>query len=509
MKARSRAVLLTLALGLLSPGAVAAESKRLFALVVGCNSSPDADVPALRYADDDAIQNAKLLGQLGAEVVLLTTPDRESAGLHPRVQTTAPSKAAVLSAMVELNRRMREARKQGQSPVFYFFYSGHGDVKNNQGQMTLEDSPLSRDEFLDLLGSSDAEVNHVVIDACKSYFMVFERGQRGERNRLRASLTDGARTVPNNTGIFLSTSAAADSHEWEAFQGGVFSHEMRSALRGAADANGDGLVTYEEAAAFIWNANRDVPSRRYRPDIFFRPAGSLGGNAPILADLRRASGDHLVLDAGASARAFVEDGLGIRYLDLHVVGAHRMELLVPAERPLYVRWPGTGTEAEVPPGASIPFAVLSQRSSKVLVRGAEQVAFGRLFFQPFDEAALVAFRARPPDEDAAEPKVPRDWIWARRGLGLAGLAVGISAGILTASAVRERNSVGPTTTGRERERVNHRIDHLNLAAGTCYAVAGTAILGYLVWTLWPHDPPKIHVEPPSPETGQLRLSLEW
>lgn len=509
MSGRYRAILLGFALGWFSSTAMADESRRLFALVVGSNSTHDPEVPALRYADDDAIQNAKLLGQLGAEVVLLTTPDRESAGLHPRVQSTAPSKSAVLSAMAELNRRMRETRKRGQSSAFYFFYSGHGDVKNNQGHMTLEDSLLSRDELLDLLGSSDAEVNHVVIDACKSYFMVFERGQGGERNRLRASLTEGTRTIPSNTGIFLSTSAAADSHEWEAFQGGVFSHEMRSALRGAADANGDGMVTYEETAAFIWTANRDVPNRRYRPDFFFRPAGNLDGSAPILADLRRASGDHLVLDAGASTRAFVEDGMGIRYLDLHVVGARRMELLVPAERPLFVRWPSAGTEAEVPPGDSVRLAALSPRPSRTLVRGAEQVAFGHLFSLPFHEGAVRAFQTRPPEEEVAASPVARDWTWARRGLGLAGLAVGISAGILTAITVRERDSVGPTTSGFEREHVNHRIDNLNLAAGTCYAVAGSALLGYLVWTLWPHEQPRIHVEPPSSEAGQLRLSWGW
>jgi hypothetical protein len=503
------ATLLATTIALLSPDAAAGEPQRLFALVVGSNSTHDAEVPALRYADDDAIQNARLLGQLGAEVVLLTTPDRESVGLHPQVPTTPPTKAAVLSAMAELNRRMQEARSQGQSPVFYFFYSGHGDVKNNQGHMTLEDSLFARDEFLDLLGSSQADVNHVVIDSCKSYFMVFERGQGGERNRLRAPLSQGPRRIPRNTGIFLSTSTAADSHEWEAFQGGVFSHEMRSALRGAADANGDGMVSYEEAAAFIWTANRDVPSRRYRPDIFFRPAEGLGGDATILADLRRASGDHLVVDAGASIRAFVEDGLGIRYLDLHVGGARQTALLLPTERPLYVRWPVSGMEAEVPHGDSIRLAILAPRPSKTLVRGAEQVAFGRLFSLPFDDGALVAFRTRPADEDVALSVVARDWTWARRGLGLAGLAVGVSAGVLTALAVHEHNAVGPTTNGAERVRVNHRIDSLNLAAGTCYAVAGTAVLGYLVWTLWPRAKPKIHVQPPSFTAGQLQLSLGW
>lgn len=493
--------------------AVADASERaapaLFALVIGCNTTHDPEVPVLRYADDDAIQNARLLGQLGASVVLLTDPDGESRALHPDLQATSPTKAALLSAMAELNRMMQAAREQGKRPVFYFFYSGHGDVRNAQGQVTLADSVLSRDEFLRLLRSSGAAVNHVVIDACKSYFFVFERGSGGTRSQVRGSLTDGTRAVPANTGIFLSTSAATDSHEWEAFQGGIFSHEMRSALRGAADADGDGRVSYEETAGFIWNANRAIPSSRYRPQFFFRPAAAGSEPGASLADLRGAKGDRFVMQARAGRRAFVEDGQGTRYFDVHPGSDAILQMLLPMQRPLFVKWPGEGLEAEIPPGNPILLAALTARPSKTLVRGAEHVAFGRLFSLPFDGGTMSAFRVRPAEEDATAASLPTDWTWPRRSLGLGALAVGLTGGVLTALANRQQQSVGPQSSGVERDRVNHRIDGFNTAAVSCYAVAGAAAVGYLVWTLWPKKSPPIRVEPPMAAARPFRLSVTW
>jgi hypothetical protein len=45
------------------------------------------------------------------------------------------------------------------------------------------------------------------------------------------------------------------------------SHELRSALRGAADADRDARVTYAELGAFLKVANRAIPNERFRPDF--------------------------------------------------------------------------------------------------------------------------------------------------------------------------------------------------------------------------------------------------
>ena len=148
-------------------------ARQLFAIVIGSNSTGDSAVQPLRYADDDAVQNASLLGQLGAQVVLLVDLDRETRALYPEVEASLPTIAAVQAAMTTLNGLMDEGRRRGRTPVLYFVYSGHGDVQHNQGIVHLDDGSLERDQFLALMASSHAAINHVIIDACKSYFFVF------------------------------------------------------------------------------------------------------------------------------------------------------------------------------------------------------------------------------------------------------------------------------------------------------------------------------------------------
>src|SRR5262249_6524003 len=83
----------------LSLPARAEAAVRSFGLVVGNNFSNDPGVKPLRYADDDAVNNARLLGQLGAEVVLLVQMDADTARLAPGLATAAPTRAALDAAL--------------------------------------------------------------------------------------------------------------------------------------------------------------------------------------------------------------------------------------------------------------------------------------------------------------------------------------------------------------------------------------------------------------------------
>jgi hypothetical protein len=77
---------------------------------------------------------------------------------------------------------MDAARAAGHQAVLYVFYSGHGDVENNRGYVNLTDGRLWREDLLALVGRSRASENHLVVDACKSYYLVFERGDGGKPN---------------------------------------------------------------------------------------------------------------------------------------------------------------------------------------------------------------------------------------------------------------------------------------------------------------------------------------
>jgi hypothetical protein len=477
-----------------------------FGLVIGHNGSDDPEKEPLKYADDDAVRNAELFRQLGKPggVVLLTRLDAESAELYPEVKPTPPTRRAVAEAMRSLNGRMEEARRQGAEPLLYLFYSGHGDVENNQGYVNLEDGRWTRDDILGLLEKSRAVVNHVVVDACKSYFLVFDRGAGGTRSPVRGNLLGDQDRLPDNTGVFLSTSSAADSHEWEAFQGGVFSHELRSAIRGAADADGDDAVSYQEAAAFVWTANLAITNRRYRPRFFMRPPVK-GERTDVLVDLG-ATSDRLVVGPGAEGHLFVEDKKGVRLVDVHPARDQRLAVVLPSRRPLFVRYPGMNQEVELPPGRRLDLSRLTTRPSGVRSRGAEHVAFGTLFREPFGAGALQAWRDRPPETVETAP-YRSDTTWLRRGVGIAAIVLGLTGGTMTALAAAERDSVDGFTTGLERKQINTRIDRYNTAAVTCYVIAGAALAGYLTWTLWPEEDVEIHVIPA--DGAQLGLRMRF
>ena len=140
--------------------------------------------------------------------------------------------------------------------------------------MVLEDRRLTRSWLHELLARSPATRNHVFVDACKSYFLAFEKGPGGHESAAPASLL--AAGVPSrlaNTGFVLSTSSDRDSHEWERYQAGILSHELRSALRGAADADRDGRITYAELGAFLVTANSNIENPTFRPDFMVRAPG--------------------------------------------------------------------------------------------------------------------------------------------------------------------------------------------------------------------------------------------
>jgi hypothetical protein len=111
-------------------------------------------------------------------------------------------------------------------------------------------------------------------------------------------------------------------------------------------------------------------------------------------------------------------------------------------------------------------------------------------------SALPAYAG---DQDPAD-----EWGWARRGLGIASVTLFGAGATFTALAFSELYSVDHTVSGADRVAVNGRIDDYNAAAVTCYTVAATALVVYLVWKLWPADDPVVR-----PGPGGLQLSVRF
>ena len=363
-------------------------SHQNFALVLGLNRSLDEDRAPLRYADDDAMQYATLLRELGIKTWLLTEPDDDTARLYGDLQIDgAPSHAGMLAALGVINGEIARHQNTGGTAAFYFVYAGHGDVRNGEGYVTLADGPLTRTDFyVNVIGRSLADINHVVIDACKAYYLVFGRGEAEPPERVAYAKPFGEDMWfrRENTGFLLSTSSAGESHEWEAFQSGVFSHEVRSALRGAADLNADGKLSYNEVAAFVYAANKAIPNAKYRPDFLAIPPV----HDDTFANLNNEESATLILDAAEPHHYLIESGDGHRLADVRP-GVTGLTIRIGGGQS-YLLNLDTNREYELNgSGETVRLSTLEGNAPRVGARGAAQKAFTHLFAHPFDESAIA------------------------------------------------------------------------------------------------------------------------
>jgi hypothetical protein len=322
------------ALALLSISVAEAEVRR-YAVVVAHGEDLSGKSAPLQYADDDGARYYELFSHVADEVTLYAVLDAASQRLYPQAAAVArvPRHGDVLAGLDRVFARARADIERGDEVVFYFVLVGHGEIgAGGEGYVSLLDAPFTRsDLYHQVLARSPATTNHVIVDACNSYFMVHRRGANADdggpsrADAVSAFLgAEELRRYPN-TGVLLSTSSQRDSHEWSAYGAGVFSHQLRSALLGAADVNGDGRIEYSEIEAFVAAANLRVDDPRARIEIFARPP-AVDLSRPVV-DLTQSRFQHFLrVPAGAAMRVYLQDARGVRYLDAHTSG----------ERPLLV-----------------------------------------------------------------------------------------------------------------------------------------------------------------------------
>ena len=473
-----------LALALLLSAATPAPAPTSLAVVVGSNASPSRAMDPLRYADDDAIQDARLLTMLGARPLLLVSPDAETRELFPAVHPDGPaSQSAVIAAFEGL---AAQARRAPGPTRLYIFIAAHGDVENGRAFLQLEDGRLWRDDLAALARRVNAGETHVVIDACHASLFVGSRGPGGDRTPLGAGFSQraGGPAWPAHTGFLTARSSGGQTHEWTEFQAGIFSHEVRSGLLGAADLDLDGRVTYRELGAFISRANQVIPNRKYRPEVMTAPPdGSLD---TVLATLP--SGPPVMeLEIDGAGRAFVESERGVRLADLHVAAGAPVRLRLPTDLgAVFLSREHPPAEYHLPAGPGrVLLSQLTPESPRARARGAAHEAFRRLYALPFDAAAVTGFRPEidlvSGPEPPAETSLPRWAPWVTVAAGAAALAV--SGGLLLSSE-NLRSSATRTTNGVEIERINRSVASRDRAAAVSAAAGGALVMGGLGLFWW-------------------------
>ena len=379
-----------------------AQQPKLLSLVVGLNTSRDPGVAPLRFADDDAARYFELFDALGAEPKLLAVLDADTQRRHPALAAIArpPTRAELERAVKELAAEARRAAEAGQQVELLFAYAGHGNLTpEKEGYVNLLDGVLLRRElFRVVLEPIPATYKHVIIDACNAYFLVAKRGAATEAQlqAVKAFLDREALDAHPEIGVLVSGTKEVETHEWSALEAGVFSHEIRSGLLGAADADGDGFVRYAEMAAFVAAANDGLTDPRARVDVFAKPP-AIDLSRPVL-DLRRGNARYLEVPSALKGRWRVEDSRGARYADFNASG----------ESSVFVKLVGAGEyfafyeddrEAKVKAstGGIAQLALASLRPKRSATRGAVEDELRKgLFTIPYGAGFMRGFVSSNP-----------------------------------------------------------------------------------------------------------------
>jgi hypothetical protein len=502
-----RTALLVCALVMAGREAAAAPRVARFAIVIGNNHSSSRDARDLRYADDDAVAMHQLLADAGVKSALFVSLDAESRGLYPGLVPDGRPRWSALRARIDrMEREVRAAEAAGQETALLVFFSGHGDVEHGEGYVELEDAHLTRGLLRRaILDRTAADEIHLVVDACRSYYLAFEKGPGGARRPGPAPLV-GTRHA--RTGYILSTSSDRESHEWEAFQGGVFSHEVRSGLRGAADADRDGSVTYAELGAFLSVANRGIANPRFRPDFVVRPPGDLSD------ELLRWGGraETLLLDVPGQGHMVLEGPSGERVLDVNAAAGQELVLHLPAQRPLFLRRASGDREFAITGQARL--SELAGGPLQVASKGALNLAFRRLFSAPFGAADVAGFRAAAasglpePAIEAVQSDRAAGHPTARRVAGATAIAAGATGLVLAGWAI-ERSNAARGADQVSRPGINATVDDARLAAGMAIGVsAGAGLVFWLLGRDRDAAPPRLTVAPSDAGYG-LAIGGDW
>lgn len=246
-----------------------------FAVILGNDLGQPPDAP-LQFAETDASRMASVLQEVG--------------GVRPEnlVLLRGQDAATARRTLIAVNDRIRAAAA-GQT-VLVVYYSGHADA----AALHLGPTSLELPELEQLVRGSAASFRLLIVDACRSGALTRVKGGAAIAP---FDIRLGERVAGEGAVFLTSSSASEDSQESDEIKGSFFTHALLSGLLGAADENGDGKVTLDEAYRYAYDATLRASSRSLagvqHPTFEYEVRGQGG---LVLA----------TLDAQSPARAFVD-----------------------------------------------------------------------------------------------------------------------------------------------------------------------------------------------------------
>ena len=186
--------------------------------------------PPLKHSGRDAARVRDVFVQLG--------------GVRPEhaFVLVDPSRSQLYAALAKVGAIASGRRREDVSLIFY--YSGHGD----RDALHLGGERVMLTELDQQLGGVPAGLRLVVTDACRTSDL------RGKGITATEPFTITLDAASRASGV-IRVHASADgeiAQESDELGAAVFTHYWLTGLSGAADANGDARITFEESYAFAY-----------------------------------------------------------------------------------------------------------------------------------------------------------------------------------------------------------------------------------------------------------------
>jgi len=263
------------------------EAVATYAIVVGSNAGGPGQTE-LRYAEDDARRVGSLLVELGGyradqvDVVVHPTPDQ----LRARINALADKLNADLAA--------------GRQSRVFFYYSGHARAT----ALDLGSDELLLAELRQRLFQLPAKLTVVVLDACQSG--AFSR-VKGAQPAADFSFNSRQQLDATGVAVLASSSGSELSQESEQLKSSYFTHHLLVGLRGASDANRDGLVTIDEAYRYAYHQTLLATAETAVGGQHVSLEVDLKGHGEVPLSYPRAATTQIELPAALEGKTLVED----------------------------------------------------------------------------------------------------------------------------------------------------------------------------------------------------------
>lgn len=190
--------------------------------------------------------------------------------------TLLPSRNNVLKSLKAI------ANATDQDDLFLFYYSGHGDMAEDEAYLVardghsiiLPDTGISISQIIRIMGEANAKAKVIILDACHSGANIMGKGSR----KMTPEFIERVFVQAEGIAIIGSCKQNELSYEWRENEQSVFTYYLLDALSGKADYDAKNFVTVQDVNRHVSDGVRLWASQKQisqTPTLEYKGTGDI------------------------------------------------------------------------------------------------------------------------------------------------------------------------------------------------------------------------------------------